>query len=226
MDRDRSFEEELELDEDLDDSTEYNYKHGFIESLLYSLQNNEQSLFELLEKNVESPQQQFLLDFIQQVNSYKENIEEFGSYEQLQATYMKNLEEYKDLVEYNDMDIEEFKEYMQRVIPFSVLNKGQLIVEDHNLSMTLKKNKKITVGENLTLVSDYFKYTIELNNPYHITISTPLIKTLDITLLVEDYSLKFDLKETYADKFVYEVELPYLPLGEYDYKIVVQDSRN
>lgn len=225
MDRDRAFEEEYELDEDLDDGKEYNYKHGFIESLLYSLQNNEQSLFELLEKNVESQEQQFLLDFIQQVNLYKENIEEFGSYEELQNAYKKNLEEYKDLVEYNDMELEEFKQYMQRVIPSSVLNKGQLVVEENNLSMTLKKNKKITIGESLTQVSDYFKYNIEISDPYHITISTPFIKPLDITLVVEDYIVSFELKETYADKFVYVVELPYLPLGEYDYKIVVEDKR-
>ena len=123
MDRDRAFEDEYELDEDLDDGKEYNYRHGFIESLIYSLQNNEQSLFELLEKNVESEEQQFLLDFINEVNIYKSNLEEYGSYQQLHDSYINNLQEYKDLLRWDDMELEEFKEYMQRVIPSGVLTK-------------------------------------------------------------------------------------------------------
>lgn len=225
MDRDRAFEDEYELDEDLDDGKEYNYRHGFIESLIYSLQNNEQSLFELLEKNVESEEQQFLLDFINEVNIYKSNLEEYGSYQQLHDSYINNLQEYKDLLRWDDMELEEFKEYMQRVIPSGVLTKGKLIVEDHNIIMTLKKSREVKTGDSITLVSEYFKYTIELNDPYHITILTPLIKPLDIILVLEDRTLIFELKETNKDEFVYEVELPYIELGEYDYKIVVEDSK-
>lgn len=227
MDRDRSFESDKIIENIEEENLEENKTNEeYFEALIYYLQNQEEDMYQLLEKEASKSKENFVLfDFLNKVKSYNENVEIYGDYKQIYDNYMNNIKELKQLLNRDDMSLEEFVEYMERIIPESTINKGLLIVDDGSLQVTCKKNRKLNVGQKMTFLSDYFKYSIEIKDPYHITLSTPLLKLMNFTLILEDCYLKFDLKEATQEEFIYEVELPYLAVNEYKYQLVAKDEK-
>ena len=225
MDRDRSYEKEELLDniDKQEDNTEE--KEEYLETLITYLLTQDEDLSQALEKESVKNKENFILyQFLNELNNYNHNIQTYGNYNQLKTDYINNIQTIKTLLNREDMSLEEFIEYMERIIPESTINKGLLIVDEDHLSMTCHK-KKVNLHQKVSFLSDYFKYSIEIKDPYHITISTPLLKLIHFNIVFDDYYLTFELKEANNEEFIYEVELPYLPLGEYSYSLIAKDEK-
>lgn len=227
MDRDRSFESDKIIENIEEENLEENKTNEeYFEALIYYLQTQEEEIYHLLEQEASKSKENFVLfDFLNKVKNYNENIKIYGDYGKLHGDYINNIKELKKLLNRDDMSLEEFVEYMERIVPESTINKGVLIVDDGSLQMICKKNRKLNVGQKATFLSDYFKYSIELKDPYHIILSTPLLKLMNFTLVLEDCYLIFDLKEATQEEFIYELELPYLAINEYEYKLIAKDEK-
>lgn len=188
----------------------------FIDGLLFELENPDEELHELLKQLAKTNKQfELLYNFVRDFETVLLSYQEYGDYKTLLTNYQQNITSLKKEMYLEDMNDEEFIEFLSTSLVHTVLEMNE-ISSQGMMYAHQKLSDKIVYKE-----FDSLKIGLQLKDD-DLYIHTNLILPIDFSLELENgLELISDIVEVNPDGNIYKITLPLLDEQPLEYKLVM-----
>lgn len=200
------------------DSTEVD---DYIQALLLSkqLEESDEELEELLYELAKShPDYQSLYD----LNHHIADIFEGDTLTQLHEREQQYLYTYRKLLGKENMDIDQFREYIHTKFNYRIVEKGDLISQNETVSMTFHHQKLLQNDDMIYHSIGQLEIGLQLKNQNTLIIHCNSSIVVSFILELDEYYY-FNSKPIHIDEtgVTYQIDLPYLERKDYSYQLIV-----